>query len=71
MASTPRGDVGWSVIIIGVCEEITDPAELRRIEALGLEPWAPGAKGHWIRIRCERRLGPTDRAAAPRFASSA
>jgi len=42
---------GWSVIIVGVCEEITSPAELRRIAGLGLDPWAPGNKGHWIRIR--------------------
>ena len=42
--------VGWSVIIVGVCDEITSPAELRRIEGLGLDPWAPGHKGHWIRI---------------------
>jgi uncharacterized protein len=47
----PADRVGWSVIILGVCEEITDTAELRRIEALGVEPWAPGHKGHWIRIR--------------------
>jgi len=47
------GDVGWSVIITGVCEEITATGELRRVEALGLEPWAPGTKGHWIRIRAE------------------
>jgi uncharacterized protein len=47
----PAGPVEWSVIIVGVCEEVTDPGELRRIAALGLEPWAPGHKGHWIRIR--------------------
>jgi nitroimidazol reductase NimA-like FMN-containing flavoprotein (pyridoxamine 5'-phosphate oxidase superfamily) len=45
------GGVGWSVIIVGVCEEITDAGELRRIEGLGLEPFAPGHKGHWVRIR--------------------
>jgi uncharacterized protein len=45
------GRQGWSVIITGVSEEITNPAELRRLENLGLEPWAPGHKGHWIRIR--------------------
>jgi hypothetical protein len=39
------------VIITGVSEEITNAAELRRIGDLGLEPWAPGHKGHWIRIR--------------------
>ena len=53
----PVGRVGWSVIIQGVTEEITDPAELRRIGALGLEPWAPGHKDHWIRIRANTVSG--------------
>jgi uncharacterized protein len=47
----PAGRVGWSVIIHGVSDEITNPAELQRIAGLGLQPWAPGHKGHWIRIR--------------------
>jgi nitroimidazol reductase NimA-like FMN-containing flavoprotein (pyridoxamine 5'-phosphate oxidase superfamily) len=47
----PIRRVGWSVIIQGVSEEITNPAELRRLHDLGLEPWAPGHKCHWIRIR--------------------
>jgi uncharacterized protein len=51
------GRVGWSVIIVGVCEEITNPTELRRIEGLGLEPWAPGHKGTWIRIRANTISG--------------
>ena len=43
----PVDRVGWSVIIQGSTEEITNPAELRRIEALGLEPGRPvtGATG--------------------------
>jgi nitroimidazol reductase NimA-like FMN-containing flavoprotein (pyridoxamine 5'-phosphate oxidase superfamily) len=45
------GRVGWSVILAGVTEEVTNSAELRRIKGLGLEPWAPGHKGRWIRIR--------------------
>ena len=53
----PLGRVGWSVIIHGATEEITDPSELRRIETLGLEPWAPGHKGHWIRIRASAVSG--------------
>jgi uncharacterized protein len=44
------GCVGWSVIIVGVCEEITDARELRRIERLGLESFAPGHNGRWVRI---------------------
>lgn len=59
------GDVGWSVIITGVCEEITATGELRRVEALGLEPWAPGTKGHWIRIRANVVSGRRIVTAAP------
>jgi uncharacterized protein len=56
---------GWSVIITGVCEEITDTGELRRVAALGLEPWAPGPKGHWIRIRANVVSGRRIVTAAP------
>jgi uncharacterized protein len=59
------GEVGWSVIITGVCEEITATGELRRVEALGLEPWAPGTKGHWIRIRANTVSGRRIVTAAP------
>jgi nitroimidazol reductase NimA-like FMN-containing flavoprotein (pyridoxamine 5'-phosphate oxidase superfamily) len=52
---------GWSVLVVGPAYEITDPAELAAARSLPLEPWAPGAKGHFIRIRSEivsgRRLG--------------
>jgi uncharacterized protein len=51
------GRVGWSVIIVEVSEEIVNAAELRRIDRLGLEPWAPGRKGHWIRIRANTVSG--------------
>jgi nitroimidazol reductase NimA-like FMN-containing flavoprotein (pyridoxamine 5'-phosphate oxidase superfamily) len=53
----PATRTGWSVIIHGVCEEITNRSELRRIAELGLEPWAPGEKGHWIRIRANTVTG--------------
>jgi uncharacterized protein len=42
---------GWSVIIIGMAEEITNPSEIRRLERLGLDHWAPGGKPYWMRIR--------------------
>ena len=52
---------GWSVLVVGPAHEITDAAELERAAALPLAPWAPGAKGHYIRIRSEivsgRRIG--------------
>ena len=47
----PATKTGWSVIVMGPVEEIKNTAEIHRLEQLGLQPWAPGAKPHWIRIR--------------------
>lgn len=47
----PGSRTGWSVIIIGMAEEITSPSEVRRLDQLGLKSWAPGPKHHWMRIR--------------------
>ncbi len=41
---------GWSVLVRGEAVEVTDPAELARVRRLPLYPWAPGAKGHYIRV---------------------
>ena len=58
---------GWSVLVVGPAHEILDRAELEQANALPLAPWAPGAKGHYIRIRTEivsgRRVGTFDPAA--------
>lgn len=43
--------LGWSVVVRGVAEEITDPRELRRLGNAPLDPWGPGEKPHWMRIR--------------------
>ena len=42
--------IGWSVVIRGEAVEVTDPAELARLRQLPLQPWAPGAKTHYVRI---------------------
>lgn len=42
---------GWSVIVRGMVEEITRPWELRRLQDLDAEPWAPHSELRWIRIR--------------------
>jgi hypothetical protein len=42
---------GWSVIMHGVTDEVSNPADVRRLDGLGLEPWAPGLKTHWMHIR--------------------
>lgn len=41
---------GWSVLVRGEAIEVTDPGELARMRKLPLDPWAPGAKTHYVRI---------------------
>jgi uncharacterized protein len=47
----PETRTGWSVIVSGVTEQVTDPSELARFEITGPVPWAPGEKSFLIRIR--------------------
>jgi nitroimidazol reductase NimA-like FMN-containing flavoprotein (pyridoxamine 5'-phosphate oxidase superfamily) len=42
---------GWSVLMQGTTEEIAQQTEIRRLNELGLETWAPGYKAHWHHIR--------------------
>jgi len=42
---------GWSVSMQGVTDEVRNPNEVGRLDGLGLEPWAPGHKPHWVHIR--------------------
>jgi uncharacterized protein len=51
------GRTGWSVVIIGVAEEVTAQSEIRRLDKLGLEVWAPGPRSHWVRIRARTVSG--------------
>ena len=46
----PATGTGWSVLIRGEAIEVTDPDELARLRELPLRPWAPGAKGHYVRV---------------------
>ncbi|WCO66549.1 pyridoxamine 5'-phosphate oxidase family protein [Iamia majanohamensis] len=41
---------GWSVVVTGRLEEITDPETLERVHGLGIRPWADGPRGHWMRL---------------------
>jgi uncharacterized protein len=41
---------GWSVTVIGCSRAVTSLEEIRRLERTGLVPWAPGRRGHFIRI---------------------
>lgn len=53
---------GWSVLATGRAEVVEDPAQLARVRALALEPWAPAPRDHYVVLRTEllsgRRIGP-------------
>jgi len=61
---------GWSVTVVGRCEEVTDAGDIARLDNLGLEAWAPGTRDHFIRIVpgivTGRRLRRTQALRAPR-----
>jgi nitroimidazol reductase NimA-like FMN-containing flavoprotein (pyridoxamine 5'-phosphate oxidase superfamily) len=42
---------GWSVVVSGHAEEVTDPSELARLRDSPLVPWAPGPKANYVRVR--------------------
>ena len=41
---------GWSVLVRGTAEELVDSDELAELKERHLQPWAPGAKRHYVRI---------------------
>jgi len=48
---------GWYVTFLGRAKLITDPAEQIRLAGLGIDPWAPGERDHFVKIVTERVLG--------------
>jgi uncharacterized protein len=53
---------GWSVVVVGRAEEVTEPSLRQRLTDLPLRPWASGVRDHVIRIPIEiiygRRIAP-------------
>lgn len=48
---------GWSVMLVGPAEEVTDPREIRRAVARRKVQWAASDHSHWLRIRRARITG--------------
>jgi nitroimidazol reductase NimA-like FMN-containing flavoprotein (pyridoxamine 5'-phosphate oxidase superfamily) len=58
----PLEHSGWSVLVTGRLDEITDPMQVTRAQHLPLVPWAPMSDPHYMTLSTElmsgRRLGP-------------
>jgi nitroimidazol reductase NimA-like FMN-containing flavoprotein (pyridoxamine 5'-phosphate oxidase superfamily) len=50
-------ETGWSVLVLGIGEEVTKTAERSQLDSLPLHPWAPRARDLWIRIRAIQITG--------------
>jgi nitroimidazol reductase NimA-like FMN-containing flavoprotein (pyridoxamine 5'-phosphate oxidase superfamily) len=50
-ATDEFSETGWSVLVKGDANEVTEPGDRAAVEQLALHPWAAGLKDHWIRIR--------------------
>jgi uncharacterized protein len=46
----PNFHIGWSVLVRGQAKEVTDEEELKALKSLPLRSWAPGEKGHYVRV---------------------
>ena len=48
----PESRAGWSVVVIGRLDEVTqyDASTLARVSELPVDPWADGEKSHWMRL---------------------
>lgn len=54
----PQTRSGWSVVVRGRADVVTEDDELARLQALNLHPWpTPPGRGHWVRIRPEEITG--------------
>ncbi len=41
---------GWSVLVVAHPQRVRDTEVIARLDQLGLEPWLPGEKHHWVRL---------------------
>jgi hypothetical protein len=48
---------GWSVTVVGHAGLIVDVDELVEVAGVWLQPWVPGRREHFIRIRTEQVNG--------------
>jgi len=54
----PSGRSGWSVLVQGRAQVVSDASELAQLSALTIDPWAvDGSADRFVRIRAERVTG--------------
>ena len=49
--------VGWSVVVRGRVEAVTDPDQIARLDDVQLVTWAPGNRPHYLQLKPGRITG--------------
>lgn len=49
--------IGWSVVVRGRSEAVTDERVRERLETLGVRPWSDVEKSNWVTIAAETVTG--------------
>jgi uncharacterized protein len=53
----PNAEEAWSVVVRGDTDIVGDQADKDAVDSLGLEPWQPGEKAHYIRLTARALTG--------------
>lgn len=53
----PTTRTGWSVLVVGPVEEVTDASTRARVDELGLAPWVDDGRDRVLRIRARTVTG--------------
>jgi nitroimidazol reductase NimA-like FMN-containing flavoprotein (pyridoxamine 5'-phosphate oxidase superfamily) len=61
----PSTQEAWSVVVRGTTSLIEDEEEQSPVDALGLEPWEPGLKSHYVRLTPQALTGRQFKVIAP------
>jgi nitroimidazol reductase NimA-like FMN-containing flavoprotein (pyridoxamine 5'-phosphate oxidase superfamily) len=65
-----RDEQAWSVVVKGTAGLIERREEQEAVDALGLEPWEPGNKSHYVRLAPRTVTGRRFKVAVPDLWSS-
>ena len=49
----PGSHRAWSVLVTGRVEAVYEPADVSRLEGLGIRTWLGAAEPFWVRVRAD------------------
>ncbi|HZC27548.1 MAG TPA: pyridoxamine 5'-phosphate oxidase family protein [Actinopolymorphaceae bacterium] len=53
----PASHSGWSVLVVGISDVVTDPTEITALDKSGIRSWLTTAEPHYVTINIDRISG--------------